>query len=183
MNKRLSFGVVGVAAGVLGLMLGHPPPPVVAKVEVQSGAKVMADETTVKEILATFDRAEQAIQARDLDGLMGVYSKRYNYHKLRKSDARRIWEEIFEYYHQLHSTHLFSEINKVVQMNGDVTAQVRCTGALWGLANETGQKATVDSWFEEIHYLVKEDGAWRIIGNAGSAPETPRFGHAPHPLF
>lgn len=183
MRHRAFFNAVAVVAGALTLSLCRPPTPVVAKVEVLTGANVLADEATVKEILATFDRAEQAIQARDLDSLMGLYSKRYNYHKLRKSDARRIWEEIFEYNHQLHSTHLFSEINKVVQMNGDVTAQVTCTGALWGLANETGQKVTVDSWFEEIHYLVKEDGAWRIIGNAGGAPETPRFGHAPHPLF
>lgn len=41
----------------------------------------------------------------------------------------------------------------------------------------------MDSWFEEVHYLVKEDGVWRIIGNAGGTAETPRFGHAPHPLF
>lgn len=183
MKNKVSFSLLAVVAGAFGLTLCCPPTPVVAKVEVVTGANIMADETTVKEILATFDRAEQAVQARDLDGVMALYSKRYNYHKLRKSDARRLWEEIFEYHHQLHSTHLFTEINKVVQMNGDVTAQVKCTGALWGVADETGQKVTVDSWFEEVHYLVKEDGAWRIIGNAGGAPETPRFGHAPHPLF
>jgi hypothetical protein len=56
---------------------------------------------------------------------------------------------------------------------------VNCTGALWGLASEAGQKVTVDSWVEGAHYLVKEDGAWRIIGNAGGEAETPRFGHAP----
>lgn len=174
---------MALLAGTIGLAQCHPPTPVAAKVEIVTGASVMADEPTVKEVLAAFDRAEQAIQARDLDGLMALYSKRYNYHRLRKSDARRIWEEIFEYHHNLHSRHLFTEINKVVQMNGEVTAQIKCTGALWGLANETGQKVTVDSWFEEVHYLVKEDGAWRIIGNAGTAPESPRFGHAPHPLF
>jgi hypothetical protein len=113
---------------------------------------------------------------------MAFYSKRYNYHRLRKSDARRLWEEIFEYHHKLHSRHLFTEL-KTAQIDGEVRAEVKCTGALWGHANETGQKVTVDSWFEEVHYLVKEDGSWRIIGNAGTVAETPRFGHAPHPLF
>ncbi|HLZ32682.1 MAG TPA: hypothetical protein VKP13_01605 [Nitrospira sp.] len=183
MTSRPSISVLSILVGACALTLCRPPTPSVAKVEIVTGADVTADEDTVKEILATFDRAEKAIQAKDLDSLMGLYSKRYNYHRLRKSDARRIWEEICEYHHKLHSTHLFTKINKVVQANGEVTAQVTCTGALWGLADETGNKVTIDSWFEEVHYLVKEDGAWRIIGNAGDAPETPRFGHAPHPLF
>lgn len=182
MKNRFSLTVLTVVGGALSLTLCHPPTPVVAKVEVPSYATVTADEATVNEILSAFDRAERAIQARDLDGLMGLYSKRYNYHKLRKSDARRMWEEILEHHHKLHSTHIFTDI-KTGQLDGETRAEVKCTGALWGLANETEQKITVDSWFEEIHYLVKEEGAWRIIGNAGSMPETPRFGHAPHPLF
>lgn len=183
MRYRPLHTLLAMAVGVTTLTLCRPATPTVAKVEIMTGAAIMADENSVKEIVAAFDRAEKAIQAKDLDGLMALYSKRYNYHKLRKSDARRIWEEIFEYHHRLHSTHLFTKINKVVQMNGDVTAQVTCTGALWGLADETGGKETIDSWFEEVHYLVKEDGAWRIIGNEGAGLETPRFGHAPHPLF
>jgi hypothetical protein len=182
MKRRISINALAIVAGAFSLTLCHPPTPNVAKVEVPSYARVMADEVTVKEIISAFDRAEQAIQARDLDGLLALYSKRYDYHKLRKSDARRVWDEIFEYHHQLHSTHLFTDI-KTVQVDGETRAEVKCTGALWGLANETGQKITVDSWFEEVHYLVKEEGTWRIIGNAGGAPETPRFGHAPHPLF
>jgi hypothetical protein len=154
----------------------------IAKVQVLPGSAVTADETTIHEIMAVFDKAEQSIQARDIDGVMALYSKRYNYHKLRKSDARRIWEEIFEYHHQLRSTHVFSEI-KAVQVDGETRAEVKCTGALWGQTTETGQKVTVDSWFEEVHYLVKEDGTWRIIGNRGGESEAPRFGHAPHPLF
>jgi hypothetical protein len=166
-------------AAVLALMIAGQA---AAKVDLMLGSEAQAQEQIVKELVAVFDKAEAAIQTRDLDGVMVLYSKRYNYHKLRKSDARRIWEEIFEYHHQLHSRHLFTDI-KTMQMDGEMRAEIKCTGALWGLSNETGQKVTVDSWFEEIHYLVKEDGAWRIIGNAGTGPETPRFGHAPHPLF
>jgi hypothetical protein len=182
MRKKVSIGVMIVVFAASGLTLCRPPTPTVAKVEVPSYATVTADDATVKEILAAFDRAEQAIQARDVDGLMSLYSKRYNYHKLRKSDARRLWEEMLEYHHQLHSTHVFTDI-KTTQVDGETRAEVKCTGALWGISGESGEKVTVDSWFEEVHYLVKEDGVWRIIGNAGRAPESPRFGHAPHPLF
>ena len=182
MAAKLPISALAILAGTISLTLCHPPTPTVAKVEIVTSAQVVADQETVKEILAVFERAEQTIQVRDVDGLMALYSKRYNYHKLRKSDARRIWEEIFEHYHKVHSTHLFTDI-RTAAVDRETRAEVTCTGALWGLADETGQKVTVDSWFEEVHYLVKEDGAWRIIGNAGSAFETPRFGHAPHPLF
>ncbi len=172
---RLGFGLAStLALAIVGQAA--------AKVDLMLGSEAQAEEQVVKDLVAVFDKAEAAIQARDLDGVMALYSKRYNYHRLRKSDARRIWEEIFEYHHKLHSRHLFTDI-KTVQVDGETRAEIKCTGALWGLSNETGQKVTVDSWFEETHYLVKEDGTWRIIGNAGTGPETPRFGHAPHPLF
>jgi ketosteroid isomerase-like protein len=151
-------------------------------VEVVAGSAIQSDEKTVSEIVAAFDRVEAAIQARDLDALMGFYSKSYNYHRLRKSDARRIWEEVFEYHRQISSRHVFTEIRTVTTDSG-MRAEIKCSGALRGVHGETGQKVTIDSWFEEVHYLVKEDGHWRIIGNAGVSPETPRFGHAPHPLF
>jgi hypothetical protein len=77
---------------------------------------------------------------------------------------------------------LFTRI-VTAESGGELRAEVTCTGALWGIGTESGQKVTIDSWSDEVHYLVKEDGKWRIIGNAGVAPETPRFGHAPHPLF
>jgi hypothetical protein len=106
--SRLSLSVIAILVGAFGLTLCGPPKPVVAKVEVPPYATITADDATVKEILAAFDRAEQAVQARDVDGLMALYSKRYNYHKLRRSDVRRIREEIFESHHKLHSTHLFT---------------------------------------------------------------------------
>lgn len=176
--RRVGQLGVGPAAALALMIAGLAA----AKVDLMLGSEAPAEERIVKELVAVFDQAEAAIQARDLDGVMALYSKRYNYHKLRKSDARRIWEEIFEYHHKLHSRHLFTDI-KTVQRDGEMWAEIKCTGALWGLSNETGQKVTIDSWFEETHYLVREDGTWRIIGNAGTGPETPRFGHAPHPLF
>lgn len=135
------------------------PQSALSKVQIIAGSDITGDEKTVNEIVAAFDRAEAAIHARDIDTVMSLYSKRHDYHKLRKSDARRLWVEIFEHYQKLFSTHLFTEI-KTSGSESELSAEIKCTGALWGLSNETGQKVTVDSWFEEVHYLVKEDRVW-----------------------
>jgi hypothetical protein len=49
---------------------------------------------------------------------------------------------------------------------------------------ETTLRSPIDSWYEEIHYLRKENGRWRIVSNMGgeSVPVL-QFGVAPHPLF
>ena len=42
-----------------------------------------------------------------------------------------------------------------------------CTGGLHGTEKQTGKPITIDSWAREVHYLVKEEGAWRFLGNTG----------------
>ena len=74
MTSRLSLSAIAILVGAFGLTLCGPPKPVAAKVEVPSYATITADDATVKDLLAAFDRAEQAIQARDVDGLMALYS-------------------------------------------------------------------------------------------------------------
>jgi len=34
-----------------------------------------------------------------------------------------------------------------------------------------------------IHYLSRENGEWKIIGNVGETPKVLEFGTSPHPLF
>jgi hypothetical protein len=34
-----------------------------------------------------------------------------------------------------------------------------------------------------VHYLVIEEGEWRIHGNLGDSPRALPFGTSPHPLF
>lgn len=137
----------------------------------------------VKEILAAFDRAEASLQRADLEGLMTFYAPAYNYHGLKESDVRRVWGEVFEHYKGLTSTHLFSEI-KVFTINSQLRAEVTCTGGLYGREAQTGTRITLDSWFREVHYLVKIDGLWHFVGNAGDAPTATPFSSAPHhPLF
>jgi hypothetical protein len=168
---------------------------VFAKVQVLSDTALMVEgkkitgqgrllsHPVVKELVAAFDRAERALQKEDLDDLMDFYAPAYNYHGLKQSDVRRVWGEVFEHYKAMESLHLFSDI-KVTQVNNELRAEVTCTGGLYGTDERTGNRVTLDSWFREVHYLVKEDGVWRFLGNAGEIPASAPFSSAPHhPLF
>lgn len=153
-----------------------------ATVEILPGTTLEADQETVKAILATFERAEDALKARDIDGIMALYSESYNYHGLRKSDMRRIWESLFANHRDLSTTHLFSRI-VVTGPKGSPIAEVTCNGVLLARSDITVGKIAIDSWYGETHYLAREDGAWRIRGNSGERPKALQFGTAPHPLF
>ncbi|MCX5722197.1 MAG: hypothetical protein NT179_09235 [Nitrospirae bacterium] len=137
----------------------------------------------LREILAAFGRAEAAVQKQDLDQVLQFYAKAYNYHGLKPTDVRRIWDEVFTHYHNLSSTHLFSVV-KVFRSGSQLRAEITCTGGLYGTESQGGARITLDSWFQEVHYLVHEDGAWRFLGNAGVAPSAEPFTSSPHhPLF
>lgn len=166
-----------------------------AEVQVLPDAQLMLDGRTikerkrllghpvVKELLASFGRAETAVQREDLVALMAFYSPAYNYHGLKETDVRRVWGEVFMHYKAVESLHMLSDI-KVRQVDSRFQAEVTCTGGLYGTEERTGNRITLDSWFREVHYLVKEDGVWRFLGNAGEAPASAPFSAAPHhPLF
>ena len=138
---------------------------------------------TMREILAAFRRAEDAVQQQELDPLLQFYAKGYNYHGLKPADVRRIWGEVFTHYRDLSSTHLFSEV-KVFRSGAQLRAEITCTGGLYGTEAKGSTRITLDSWFHEVHYLVHEDGAWRFLGNAGAVPSTAPLTSSPHhPLF
>lgn len=137
----------------------------------------------VAEALGDFERMEQAVEAQRLDELMGFYSADYNYHGLKLPDVRRVWGEVFTHYDALSSTHLFSQV-KLFRTGTRWNAEFTCTGGLYGTERESGKRITIDSWFREVHYLVKDAGVWRFVGNAGDAPKNAPFTSAPHhPLF
>ena len=182
---------------VLGFALCWALGPVVglAKVQVlpENGLQVEGQKVTgqsgllrhpvVKGLLAAFERAEAALGKEDVDELMRFYAPTYDYHGLKTGDVRRVWGEVFEHYRAVESLHLFSDI-KVTQVNDEVRAEVTCTGGLYGTDERSGNRVTLDSWFHEVHYLVKEGDAWRFLGNAGEVPAAAPFASAPHhPLF
>ena len=182
---------------VLGLALCWTLTPAVVLAEVQvlpettllvegkkvTGHKRLLGHPVVKGLLAAFERAEAALQKEDIDALMPFYSPAYDYHGLKERDVRRVWGEVFEHYKVLESLHLFSDI-KLVQLDGGLRAEVTCTGGLYGTDEQTGSRITIDSWFREVHFLVKDKSGWRFLGNAGEVPGAAPFASAPHhPLF
>lgn len=170
----------GMIAGVLWLL---PSLPVWAMTQILPDATIEADQQTILELTSTFDQAQEAIRARNLDGLMSLYSQNYRYHGLQKIDIRKIWGELFEKYELIANIHTFSAI-KLVHKGPEVLAEITCTGALWANSKHTKERVPIDSWHQEVHHLVKEKGAWRIVGSGGGEGTRPRmFGTAPHPLF
>ena len=159
-----------------------PLPVTLAMTQFLPDAQIEGDQRSINELISTFDRAQEAIRSRDLDALMSLYAQNYQYHGLKKADVRKIWAELFAHYDFIANIHTFSAI-KVVSTTNPATAEITCTGSLWATAEDTKQRIPIDSWHQEVHYLVREKDGWRIVGNLGGAPAIRQFGTAPHPLF
>lgn len=141
------------------------------------------DQKVMDEIVAAFDRAESAVQKTDLEALMEFYSTAYNYHGLRRADVRRVWSEVFAHYREVSSKHVFTGL-KLIESDGVKKAHVTCTGGLYGTEKQTGKPIAIDSWVNEVHFLVKENGSWRFLGNRGGpTPAAPPASAPHHPLF
>ena len=153
-----------------------------ATTSIPQGAVVEVDQATVNQILEVFHKAEAAIAAGNLDGIMALYATQYNYHGLKQADIRKIWSDLFKEYRNLVDVHFFSKIVKV-GAGSDAIIEVTCTGILSGLSKTSGLRVPIDSWHEEVHFLTLEGGVWHIRGNAGETPRVLPFGTAPHPLF
>jgi ketosteroid isomerase-like protein len=183
MKRRSVRKIILILAGALILTQCRPPTPVAAAVEFAPGVGADADQPVIKELVTAFNEAEKAVKQADLDALMKFYARTYNYHGLKRSDVRRVWEEVFAHYGDISSSHVFTEL-QLVQADGLRKAYVTCTGWLYGMEKQTGKPITIDSWVREVHYLVKEEGVWRFLGNAGGAADHVPAGSAPHhPLF
>lgn len=168
-----------VAVAALGLLAGTTGQ---AATSISQEAFVQVDQATVNQILDVFHQGETAIAAENLDGVMALYATQYNYHGLKQAEIRKIWRDMFEEYRDLSEAHVFSQIVKVGS-GSNAIIEVTCTGSLSGLSKTSGLRVPIDSWHEEVHYLTREDGVWRIRGNAGDRPRVLSFGKAPHPLF
>jgi ketosteroid isomerase-like protein len=175
--------VVLILAGTLILTQGRPSTSVAATIEFAPGVGADADLPVIKELVAAFNEADAAVKKADLEALMKFYGTTYNYHGLKRSDVRRVWEEVFRHYEKISSSHFFTEL-ELVRADGVRKAYVTCTGWLNGTERQSGKPVTIDSWVREVHYLVKEEGTWRFVGNAGGAPSSAPPASAPHhPLF
>ena len=153
-----------------------------ATTSIQKSAVVEVDQATVNQILDVFHKAESAIDAGNLDGIMALYATQYNDHGLKQADIRKVWFDLFEEYRDLSEVHFFVKI-ATVGSGSNAIIEVTCMGSLSGRSKTSGLRVPIDSWYEEVHYLTLEGGVWRIRGNAGDTPRVLPFGTAPHPLF
>ena len=168
-----------VAIAVLSLATGTTGQ---AATSISQEAFVQVDQVTISEILDVFQQAETAIAAENLDRIMALYATQYNYHGLKQAEIHKIWRGLFEEYRDLSEAHVFSQIVKIGS-GSNAIIEVTCTGSVSGLSKTSGLRVPIDSWYEEVHYLTREGGVWRIRGNAGDRPRVLSFGKAPHPLF
>ncbi|MDH4155585.1 MAG: hypothetical protein OEV01_17575 [Nitrospira sp.] len=187
LNVRIGLGLVVCSLLGVGVVWAKVQvlPETVLLVEGKkiSGHKSLLRHPVVKGVVAAFERAESALVKEDVDALMQFYASTYDYHGLKAADVRRVWGEVFEHYKALESLHLFSDI-KVLNVDGKLRVEVTCTGGLYGTDEQSGKRVTLDSWFREVHYLVKDGENWRFLGNAGDVPAAAPFASAPHhPLF
>ncbi|OGW65571.1 MAG: hypothetical protein A3H49_13160 [Nitrospirae bacterium RIFCSPLOWO2_02_FULL_62_14] len=172
-----------IAVGLITVALVCAPdavPPALAETLLLPGTQAEASDKTVKEILAVFERADQAVKNRDIESVMAVYSKQYNYHGLKKSDIRKVWMDLFDNYKEIESTHLFS---RIVSVGPGDAVEITCSGGVRAVSKISNLRVPIDSWYGEVHFMVREDGTWKIRGNLGDVQAVLPFGTAPHPLF
>jgi hypothetical protein len=166
-----------IGAGVLAATASHAD----SRIIVRPGSEHQVDTKTADQIVGTFDRVQAAMDAKDLKGLMALYSDNYNHGGLTKKDLEAFWKGIFGHYNRLIGHHIFTKIT--LSPDKEKMALVTCTGAFWGTISEKGKREPIDSWYEEEHHLVYEDNAWKLIGAGPEATRLPAFGKVPHPPF
>lgn len=167
---------------LLILVLVFPVSPLFPMTQILPDATVEGNPQHITELIGTFDHAQEAIRAQDLDRMMVLYAPNYDYRGLTKAGIRQIWADLFSHYDFIANIHTFSAI-KVGGSPTRPTAEITCTGSLWASSVETKERIAIDSWNEEVHYLVREEDGWRIVGHMGRKPVVHQFGSAPHPLF
>jgi hypothetical protein len=124
------------------------------------------------------------VKRKDLDGLMALYSEDYKHGGYTKDSVRAVWSDLFTHYHDFAGNHIFSKI-KVEAGTTVPQAHVTCTGSLWAMSNETGQRVNIDSWYGEVHNLTFDHGAWHMAGTYWEIPRAKesRPAFLPHPFF
>ena len=181
---------IGFLTGVLVASQGcqSSPPPVVSDIwsgtHLSAGADIQGDDQTVQAILSIYKKAEEAVQRKDLDGLMALYSENYKHGGYTKDSVRAVWSDLFSQYRDFSNTHIFSKI-KVEADKTVPAAHVTCTGSLWAISNETGNRVNIDSWYNEVHHLTFDKGAWHMAGTFWEIPRAKesRPAFPPHPFF
>lgn len=148
--------------------------------EIDPAAKEKLGEQTYSELMAFFQAAEKAIETKDLEALMALYSDNYSNGEHDKKAARQIWEKIFSTFDTLAMRHNM-KLGKVTADKNMVVFQ--CNGLLLGVPDTKKTPITIDNWNNQEHVLAKEAGQWKLIGTYGLERKRLWFDKPMHPLF
>ena len=150
------------------------------KVEINNSIKEHLGEKTANEVISFFHNAEMAIQSRDIEALMALYSDGYRDGDHDKAAARKTWERIFKRFSELVTRHNMSLVTK---SSDEDLVIMRCSGILLGIPEGSEGSIAIDNWNQQDHVLKKEDGQWKLIGTFGKERKRLWFDKPMHPLF
>ena len=147
---------------------------------VDPDAKQKLGEQTYNEVMTFFHAAETAIETKNLEALMELYSDNYSDGEHDKKSAKQIWERIFARFDTMATSHNM-KLGKVSADKNMVVFQ--CSGLLLGAPDPRSRPITIDNWTMQDHVLVKEAGKWKLIGTYGPERKRLWFDKPMHPLF
>lgn len=148
--------------------------------EVDPAAKQKLGEQTFNEVMTFFQAAEKAIETKDVEALMELYSDNYSNGIHDKKAAKQIWERIFSTFDAMAMRHNM-KLEKISAEKNMVIFQ--CNGLLLGVPDIKKGPITIDNWNNQEHVLVKEAGKWKLIGTYGPERKRLWFDKPMHPLF
>lgn len=166
-------GQVQAIAGPLDLSEHHV-------INIDPHSREMVGDKVVNEILDFFHAAEKAVEKKDLDNLMSLYSENYRNGDHTKESVRMIWERIFSRFDKMATIHNMRFQITSVESNVMI---IRCSGLLIGVPAGGKELITIDTWTNSDHVLAKEGGKWRLIGTSGHERKRLWFDKPLHPLF
>lgn len=184
-TKTISLAVIFLAP-VLALCFSFPGQAQAGKhtelhsVTIDPNTKKIIPPEILAEVEEFFEKAEDAIQAKDIDALMALYSDSYLNGPHDKDSARKIWERIFDRFQTLGTMHNMRITS--YDYEGQVVV-IKCSGILLGKPNGSDQRVPVDNWTNEDHVISKSGENWKLIGTYGKERKRLWFDKPIHPLF
>jgi predicted SnoaL-like aldol condensation-catalyzing enzyme len=150
------------------------------QMKIDNSIKEHLGEKTAKEVVSFFQNAETAIQSRNIEALMALYSDGYRDDDRDKAAARKIWERIFKRFRELATRHHMSLVTK--SSDKDLVI-MRCSGILMGIPEGASTPIAIDNWNQQEHVIKREDGQWKLVGTFGKGRKRLWFDKPMHPLF
>jgi ketosteroid isomerase-like protein len=152
---------------------------------IDPAAKQQLGEKRFQEVMTFFHTAERAIETKNLEALMALYSDNYINGGRDKKAVRKIWKRIFSTFESMATQHLMELVKMagVKKSENKNTVIFRCTGLLMGVHDPDKGPVTIDNWTNQDHVLVKENGKWKLVGTYGRDRTRMWFDKPIHPLF